>query len=131
MNSEASPLHILKSHFGYSDFRLEQKQIIDTVLQKRDAFVLMPTGGGKSLCFQIPAILSEGLAVVISPLIALMKDQVDALRISGIAAEYLNSSLSSQEQNSITNNLLAEKIKILYLAPERLFGGTNFLDFLK
>ncbi|MDQ3535760.1 MAG: DNA helicase RecQ [Bacteroidota bacterium] len=131
MNSEVSPLKILKTQFGFNDFRLDQKQIIDTVLKKNDAFVLMPTGGGKSLCYQIPALIFEGVTIVISPLIALMKDQVDALRIAGISAEFLNSSLSNQEQSIIVNKLQKGTIKILYLAPERLFGGTHFIDFLK
>jgi len=100
-----SPLKILKEQFGYEAFRHKQEEIIQTVLGGKDAFVLMPTGGGKSLCYQIPALLFGGLTVVVSPLIALMKDQVDALRLNGIAAAYLNSSLSFPEQDEIISRL--------------------------
>lgn len=116
-----SPLEILQKYFGYSSFRLEQENIIHSVLQKKDTFVLMPTGGGKSLCYQIPALLFDGLTVVISPLIALMKDQVDALRGNGIHAAYLNSTQSYQEQTHIINDVRDKKIKLLYLAPESNF----------
>ncbi len=116
-----TPLHILKEKFGYSSFRLEQEKIINSVMQKRDTFVLMPTGGGKSLCYQIPALLFDGLTVVISPLIALMKDQVDALRVNGIAASFLNSTQSYQEQNEILNKIKSGSLKLLYLAPESNF----------
>lgn len=114
------PLEILKNRFGYESFRLEQEHAIEAVLQKRDTFVLMPTGGGKSLCYQIPSLLFEGLTIVISPLIALMKDQVDALRVNGIDAAYLNSTQSSAEQNDVVARARANKLKLLYLAPERL-----------
>ncbi|MBI3483154.1 MAG: DEAD/DEAH box helicase, partial [Bacteroidetes bacterium] len=109
-----TPLHILKEKFGYSSFRLEQEAIINSVLQKKDTFALMPTGGGKSLCYQIPALVFDGLTVVISPLIALMKDQVDALRVNGIAAAFLNSTQSYQEQNEILKKVQAKELKLLY-----------------
>jgi ATP-dependent DNA helicase RecQ len=114
-------LQILQSKFGYSSFRLEQEAIINSVLQKKDTFALMPTGGGKSLCYQIPALMFEGLTIVISPLIALMKDQVDALRVNGIEAAFLNSTQSSAEQSEILTKLTFKKLKLLYLAPESGF----------
>jgi ATP-dependent DNA helicase RecQ len=116
-----TPLQILKEKFGYNTFRLEQEAIIQSVLQKRDTFVLMPTGGGKSLCYQIPALMFDGLTVVISPLIALMKDQVDALRVNGIAAAFLNSTQGYQEQNEIIRKIKTNELKLLYLAPESNF----------
>ena len=126
------PIQILKEKFGYESFRLNQKEVIDAVLQGQDAFVLMPTGGGKSLCYQIPALLFPGLTVVISPLIALMKDQVDALRVNGIRASYLNSSMTPKESEIVFEQLNRGEIKLLYIAPERLFSnGGQFIDFLK
>ncbi len=116
-----TPHQVLKEKFGYSSFRLEQEAIINSILQKRDTFALMPTGGGKSVCYQIPALLFDGLTVVISPLIALMKDQVDALRVNGIAASFLNSTQSYQEQNEILKKVQAKELKLLYLAPESNF----------
>src|SRR3990170_3168293 len=127
----SSPLHILKAQFGYEAFRHKQEEIIQTVLGGKDAFVLMPTGGGKSLCYQIPALLLEGVTVVVSPLIALMKDQVDALRLNGIAAAFLNSTLSSQEQDQILQQLRKNSLKLLYVAPERLVGNSHFIYFLQ
>jgi ATP-dependent DNA helicase RecQ len=115
-----SPLQVLQTHFGYSAFRLEQERIIQSVLEKKDTFVLMPTGGGKSLCYQIPALMLDGLTIVISPLIALMKDQVDALRLNGIQAAYLNSTQSHFEQEAILEKARSKELKLLYLAPEKL-----------
>jgi ATP-dependent DNA helicase RecQ len=120
----------LKKYFGYDSFRPQQSEIINTVLANQDCLVLMPTGGGKSMCFQIPAVIREGLTVVISPLIALMKDQVEALRGNGISAAYLNSSLSASEQDSVMWRAKLGELKLLYIAPERLFSG-NTIDFLR
>ncbi len=116
-----TPLQILRDQFGYASFRHEQEAIVNAVLQKKDTFVLMPTGGGKSLCYQIPALIFDGLTVVISPLIALMKDQVDALRVNGIEAAYLNSTQSHYEQDEILERVRSKKLKLLYLAPESNF----------
>lgn len=116
-----SPLEILRSRFGYASFRLEQEAIITAVLQKKDTFVLMPTGGGKSLCYQVPALIFPGLTVVVSPLIALMKDQVDALRLNGVSAAFLNSTQSPQEQEEILRRVGSKELKLLYLAPESSF----------
>ncbi len=110
----------LQKYFGYSDFRPLQEDIINDVLNDRDTFVLMPTGGGKSLCYQLPALLKDGITVVVSPLISLMKDQVDSLRESGVDAAYLNSTLKPAESKRIYEELKRGEIKILYVAPERL-----------
>jgi ATP-dependent DNA helicase RecQ len=116
-----NPLQILQAQFGYSSFRLEQEAIINAVLEKKDTVVLMPTGGGKSLCYQIPALIFEGVTIVISPLIALMKDQVDALRLNGIPAAFLNSTQSPVAQKEILEKVKSNALKLLYLAPESLF----------
>lgn len=123
---------ILKSKFGYDAFRMNQQAAIETVLAKKDCVVLMPTGGGKSLCYQIPAMILDGLTVVISPLIALMKDQVDALRNNGIEAEFLNSTQTGREQAEIFQKIKSGQTKLLYVAPERLLQqGDLFMDFLR
>ncbi|AFL82996.1 ATP-dependent DNA helicase RecQ [Belliella baltica DSM 15883] len=123
---------ILKEFFGYSEFRGNQKQIIQSVLSKKDTIVLMPTGGGKSVCYQVPAMIFDGLTLVISPLISLMKDQVDALNANGIPAAFLNSSQSQSEQRFISSQIQSGKIKLLYIAPERLYRGDYpLIDFLK
>lgn len=119
----------LKHFYGYEQFRPGQKPIIEAALNNQDSLVIMPTGGGKSLCFQLPALLKSGLMVVVSPLIALMQDQVDQLLRNGIAATFLNSSLSGEEARSRQNDLRDGKIKLLYVAPERLLNP-NFLPFL-
>jgi len=121
----------LQHYFGYYSFRHNQQEIIENVLAKKDSIVLMPTGGGKSVCYQIPAILFDGVTIVVSPLIALMKDQVDALKLNGIAAAFLNSSQSSYEQSNIINQIKNKQLKLLYVAPERLLGQNNFLNYLK
>ena len=110
----------LKKHFGYDKFRPLQEEIIRDALAGRDVFVLMPTGGGKSLCFQLPALLRSGLTIVVSPLISLMKDQVDALQTSGIAATFLNSSLDRDESSERLRKLNRGECRLLYVAPERL-----------
>ncbi|MBU1132323.1 DNA helicase RecQ [Patescibacteria group bacterium] len=114
-------LELLEKYFGYNKFRPGQREVIDSVLAGNDNFVLMPTGGGKSLCYQLPALAMSGMTLVVSPLIALMKDQVDALKADGISAEFMNSSLSSNELYRIQNDAMAGKIKLLYVAPERIF----------
>ena len=111
---------LLKKHFGYDEFRPLQEEVIDSVLRQRDTLVIMPTGGGKSLCYQLPALWFEGLTLVVSPLIALMKDQVDALKANGIAAEFINSSLTYAEIGRVQEQARRGDLKILYLAPERL-----------
>jgi ATP-dependent DNA helicase RecQ len=121
--------HILQHTFGYSAFRHRQADIVATVLDGRDALVLMPTGGGKSLCYQIPALLRPGVGVVVSPLIALMQDQVDALRQLGIRAAFINSSQSAEEQLQTEQALLNDEIDIVYVAPERLLTP-RMLDVL-
>ena len=111
---------LLQRVFGYGEFRPLQREIIETSLAGRDVLALLPTGGGKSLCFQLPALARPGLTVVVSPLIALMKDQVDALRASGVAATFLNSSLESDEARARMRGLHQGEFKLLYVAPERL-----------
>ncbi|MEM7838522.1 ATP-dependent DNA helicase RecQ [Morganella morganii] len=111
---------ILRQIFGYQQFRAGQSDIIDTVTGGRDCLVVMPTGGGKSLCYQIPALMLPGLTVVVSPLISLMKDQVDQLRLLGVEAGYLNSAQTAQEQQKVLEGCHNNRIKLLYVAPERL-----------
>jgi ATP-dependent DNA helicase RecQ len=123
-------LHILKTTFGYSGFRGAQAVIIEQVISGNDVVVLMPTGGGKSLCYQIPAMVRKGTGIVISPLIALMQDQVSSLQQLGIKAAYLNSTLSSAESNDVQNRLLAGQLDLLYVAPERLMTA-GFLGLLE
>jgi len=113
-------LPTLKKYFGYDSFRDQQQEIVISVLSKKDNLVIMPTGGGKSICFQLPALLFEGLTLVISPLIALMKDQVDGLNANGIAADFYNSSQETHEQNAIFDKIANNEIKLLYVAPESL-----------
>ena len=122
-------LEILETTFGYSSFRDQQQSIVEHVIAGKDALVLMPTGGGKSLCYQIPALARDGLAIIVSPLIALMQDQVEALQQLGVQAAFLNSSLSAEDNARITSQALSGEIKILYVAPERLTVN-SFLSLL-
>lgn len=115
-------LSILKQYWGYDNFRPLQEDIIDSVLNGRDTLALMPTGGGKSICFQVPALLQEGICVVISPLIALMKDQVEQLRSRGIEAIAIYSGMGYREVDIALDNCIFGKTKFLYLAPERLYS---------
>lgn len=110
----------LKRYFGFDVFRPLQKDIITHVMSGQDAVVLMPTGGGKSLCFQLPALMFEGLTIVVSPLISLMQDQVSSLKQNGVSAAYINSSLSSEQIAAILNRAKNGELKLLYIAPERL-----------
>jgi ATP-dependent DNA helicase RecQ len=124
-----SPEQALKHYFGYDRFRLAQKEIVDAALADQDVLVIMPTGGGKSICFQLPALLKAGLTIVVSPLIALMQDQVTALQDNGIGATFLNSSVSGIEVQTRAQQVLSGEIKLLYVAPERLMND-RFLEFL-
>ncbi len=119
----------LKQFFGYDRFRPGQRQIIEQAIKNKDLLVIMPTGGGKSLCYQLPALLKPGLTVVVSPLIALMQDQVDSLVDNGIGATFLNSSIDWQEMRSRQEQIINGKIKLLYIAPERLLTS-RFIEFL-
>jgi ATP-dependent DNA helicase RecQ len=120
-------LRALKKHFGYDQFRTLQREIVEDALAGRDVCVLMPTGGGKSLCFHLPALMRDRLTIVVSPLIALMKDQVDALQTSGIPATYLNSTLDRDEAKTRWRGLHRGDYRMLYVAPERLMLET-FLE---
>ena len=120
-------LRLLKRYFGYSSFRPMQAEIIQNIVNKKDSLVLMPTGGGKSICYQLPAIFMKGTAIVISPLIALMKDQVDALVSNGIPAAAINSTLSYDTQMQVEQLCLQGKIKLLYLSPERVVSEADRL----
>tara|TARA_B100001173_G_scaffold312178_1_gene332082 strand:- start:4198 stop:6297 length:2100 start_codon:yes stop_codon:yes gene_type:complete len=121
---------ILKSVYGYDDFRPFQWEIIESILNNQDVLALMPTGGGKSLCFQIPALLREGVAIVVSPLIALMKDQVEGLKGNGVSADFINSSQTVSEQELVFRSLECGAIKLLYVSPEKLISD-HFLSFLQ
>ncbi|MFT5253734.1 MAG: ATP-dependent DNA helicase RecQ, partial [Flavobacteriales bacterium] len=118
----------LKKHFGYDSFRDQQEKIITSVLNKEDCMVIMPTGGGKSICFQLPSIVLDGTTLVISPLIALMKDQVDGLNANGISADFYNSSQESTQQLDIIDKVVENKLDLLYVAPESLGGLGNILN---
>jgi ATP-dependent DNA helicase RecQ len=122
---EKNPQTLLKNVFGYDEFRPLQQEIIDRTLAGKDSFVLMPTGGGKSMCFQIPALCFDGITIVVSPLISLMKDQVQALQSNGIKAAFFNSSISPQEENEVIFKATKDKIKLLYLSPEKLISVSH------
>ena len=127
--SKDRPNEILKSIFGYESFRGNQKEIINHLIEGKDALVLMPTGGGKSMCFQIPAILRQGVGVIISPLIALMQDQVQSLKQLGIRAEFLNSSLNAKQSYEVKDALRNQELDLIYVAPERLLLD-SFLELI-
>ncbi|MFV8414755.1 DNA helicase RecQ [Methanosarcina mazei] len=127
----SSRMHsVLRQYFGYTAFRPLQEEIIRDVLDRKDVFVLMPTGGGKSICYQLPSLLLDGVTVVVSPLISLMKDQVDGLEANGIAAACMNSTQSPRENRDVKNAFLENRLKVLYIAPERLMMPGTFA-FLK
>ena len=128
--SQMAPRDILKNFFGFNAFYAHQGSIIETLISGKDAFALMPTGGGKSLCYQIPAMIREGIGVVVSPLIALMQDQVGALKQAGVEACFINSSQRPSEVRSIERKLAAGGVDLLYVAPERLLMP-SFLEGLK
>lgn len=130
MRRYSSALEALQQVFGYDAFRGFQKEVVETVVGGEDALVLMPTGGGKSLCYQIPALLRDGVAIVVSPLIALMHDQVDALEELGVRAAYLNSTLLPEEAVEVRNQVRRGEIDLLYVSPERLLMS-SMLSFLK
>ena len=123
---ENTALNVLEKYYGYKSFRRGQENIINTIIKGQDILAIMPTGGGKSICYQIPALMLEGMTIVISPLISLMKDQVDTLKDMGIKGALINSTLSNIEENEVINNIVNGEIKILYIAPERL----ESFDFL-
>lgn len=120
-------LKTLKSYFGYTSFRPLQEKIISTILQKKDALVLMPTGGGKSMCYQLPALLMEGTTIVVSPLISLMKDQVESLQANGIVARALNSTNDDVTNAQLYFECMQGRVKLLYISPERLMSEMNYL----
>ncbi len=121
---------VLKSVFGYGNFRPTQERVVESVLNHQDCLVLMPTGGGKSICYQVPALVNDGVTIVVSPLIALMKDQVEALKQNGVSAEFLNSSLQEEEQSEIQKRLVNHQIKLLYVSPEKI-NSEGFYYLLK
>ncbi|HEX6324201.1 MAG TPA: DEAD/DEAH box helicase, partial [Vicinamibacterales bacterium] len=125
-------VEVLERYWGYTSFRPLQREAMDAVLAERDSIVVLPTGGGKSLCFQAPALVRDGLAVVVSPLISLMKDQVDTLVGNGVPAAVLNSTLSADERSTVMAGVRDGKYRLLYVSPERLAGegGDGFQAWL-
>ena len=120
---------VLEKYYGYKSFRKGQKDIINSIMEGRDVLAIMPTGGGKSICYQVPAMMLDGITIVISPLISLMKDQVDTLKDMGVEAEFINSTLSAAEENEVINKIERNIVKILYIAPERL-ESAGFLSII-
>lgn len=129
-NQETLAQQVLHDTFGYQQFRPGQQSIIESALSGRDCLVVMPTGGGKSICYQIPALVQDGLTLVVSPLISLMKDQVDQLLANGVAAACLNSTQTREQQQQVFADCRTGKLKLLYIAPERLMMD-NFLEGLQ
>ena len=130
MRDMSAALTSLRAHFGFDEFREGQREVIAAILEGKDAVVVMPTGSGKSLCYQLPAMMLGGATLVVSPLIALMKDQVDALQARGLPATFINSSIAEREQWSRINGLRRGEFKLVYVAPERFRSG-RFLDALR
>ena len=123
-------LQALEKYYGYKSFRPLQKEAIESVLAGKDTLLILPTGGGKSICYQIPPIVQNGLCLVVSPLISLMKDQVNALTQNGIPAAFINSSLSAQENNDILNQAASGQLKLLYVSPEKLVNDMGIFTNL-
>ena len=123
------PIDILEKYFGYKSFRKKQEEIINSIISKKDVIAIMPTGGGKSLCYQIPALILDGITIVISPLISLMKDQVDTLNTMNINATYINSTLDDETYNKVLRGIRNNEYKIIYVAPERL-DNYDFLSII-
>src|SRR3954467_2592841 len=127
--TDRATLEVLASTFGYDEFRPGQQRVVESLLAGRSALAVFPTGAGKSLCYQLPALLLDGVTVVVSPLIALMKDQIDALTRQGVDAARLDSTLDRDEFRSVTDRLRSGRLKLLYVAPER-FNNERFLSQL-
>src|SRR5215211_992713 len=130
MHSLSDAITTLRRHFGFDDFREGQREVVGSILEGKDAVVVMPTGSGKSLCYQLPAMILEGVTLVVSPLIALMKDQVDALQARGLPATFINSSLSEPEQRARIESLRRREHKLVYIAPER-FRSSRFTSAIQ
>ena len=130
MASIEDALTALREHFGFENFREGQREVISAILEGHDTVVVMPTGGGKSLCYQLPALMREGATIVVSPLIALMKDQVEALQARHLPATFINSSIDFEEQKALINGVRRGAYKLVYVAPER-FRSANFVEALR